>query len=154
MNSASVESLSNKMKKSLPRWWKKRFSASITESDPSCKVVYLGHVLTGWAKGKPDSIQISPPPKKKKNLFPGFCMQITHALGQPVHVGHFALKYFFFLNFKYSMFNATGLSRRKVLMEFRRTRLLFADELVTSATPFTAWQIQVERRRAFWPLCK
>ena len=81
-------------------------------------------------------------------------MQITHALGQPVHVGHFALKYFFFLNFKYSMFNATGLSRRKVLMEFRRTRLLFADELVTSATPFTAWQIQVERRRAFWPLCK
>jgi len=51
MNSASVESLSNKMKKSLPRWWKKRFSASITESDPSCKVVYLGNVLTGWAKG-------------------------------------------------------------------------------------------------------
>ena len=35
----------------MPRWWKKRFTAVITESDPSCKVVYLGNVLTGWAKG-------------------------------------------------------------------------------------------------------
>ena len=81
MNSASVESLSNKMKKSLPRWWKKRFSASITESDPSCKVVYLGNVLTGWAKGKPDSIQIFS--QKKKNYFQVFvCKSRTHSANQ------------------------------------------------------------------------
>jgi hypothetical protein len=36
----------------MPRWWKKRFTAVITESDPSFKVVYLGNVLTGWAKGR------------------------------------------------------------------------------------------------------
>ena len=47
-----MESFGLKMKKSIPRWWKKRFSATITETDPSCKVVYLGNVLTGWAKGK------------------------------------------------------------------------------------------------------
>ena len=47
-----------KMKKStLPRWWKRRFTATITEADPSCKVVYLGNVLTGWAKG---SVHIFP----------------------------------------------------------------------------------------------
>lgn len=48
-----MESLSAKMKKTslMPRWWKKRFTAVITETDPSCKVVYLGNVLTGWAKG-------------------------------------------------------------------------------------------------------
>ena len=45
------ETLGGKMKKSLPRWWKKRHTAVITEADPSCKVVYLGNVLTGWAKG-------------------------------------------------------------------------------------------------------
>lgn len=50
----SMESL--KTKKTIgsglvPRWWKRRFTATITESDPSCKVVYLGNVLTGWAKG-------------------------------------------------------------------------------------------------------
>ena len=150
MNSASVESLSNKMKKSLPRWWKKRFSASITESDPSCKVVYLGHVLTGWAKGKPDSIQIF---SQKKKIISRF-LYANHARTRPTSSRRPFRIEMIFLNFKYSTFNATGLSRRKVLMEFRRTRLLFADELVTSATPFTAWQIQVERRRAFWPLCK
>lgn len=50
----SMETLSAKMKKTslMPRWWKKRFTAVITESDPSFKVVYLGNVLTGWAKGK------------------------------------------------------------------------------------------------------
>ena len=48
-----METLSAKMKKTslMPRWWKKRFTAVITESDPSFKVVYLGNVLTGWAKG-------------------------------------------------------------------------------------------------------
>ncbi|KZS15337.1 Uncharacterized protein APZ42_019121, partial [Daphnia magna] len=47
-----MEKLSAKMKKTslMPRWWKKRFTAVITESDPSFKVVYLGNVLTGWAK--------------------------------------------------------------------------------------------------------
>ena len=49
----SIESLGAKMKKSLvPRWFKKRYqTATISECDPSCKVVYLGNVLTGWAKG-------------------------------------------------------------------------------------------------------
>lgn len=49
-----MEALSAKMKKSslVPRWWKRRFTAVITETDPSCKVVYLGNVLTGWAKGE------------------------------------------------------------------------------------------------------
>ncbi|XP_045024133.1 uncharacterized protein LOC116923703 [Daphnia magna] len=49
-----MEKLSAKMKKTslMPRWWKKRFTAVITESDPSFKVVYLGNVLTGWAKGE------------------------------------------------------------------------------------------------------
>lgn len=44
-----MESL--KMKKKVSRWWKRRFTATITETDPSFKVVYLGNVLTGWAKG-------------------------------------------------------------------------------------------------------
>ena len=54
-----MDTLSAKMKKTslMPKWWKKRFTAVITESDPSCKVVYLGNVLTGWAKG--NSIQCS-----------------------------------------------------------------------------------------------
>ncbi len=39
------------MKKKVSRWWKRRFTATITETDPSFKVVYLGNVLTGWAKG-------------------------------------------------------------------------------------------------------
>lgn len=52
-HSAPMESLGAKMKRTslVPRWWKRRFTAVITETDPSCKVVYLGNVLTGWAKG-------------------------------------------------------------------------------------------------------
>ena len=33
------------------KFWKKR-SANISEYDPTFRVVYLGNVLTGWAKGK------------------------------------------------------------------------------------------------------
>ena len=54
-NVVTMDSFGSKVKKSLPGWCKKRFSVTITESDPSCKVVYLGNVLTGWAKGKPSS---------------------------------------------------------------------------------------------------
>jgi hypothetical protein len=32
-------------------FWKRR-TANITEYDPTYRVVYLGNVLTGWAKGK------------------------------------------------------------------------------------------------------
>ena len=32
-------------------FWKRK-SASITEYDPTYRVIYLGNVLTGWAKGK------------------------------------------------------------------------------------------------------
>lgn len=39
------------LKQGLGRLWKRR-SVTITEYDPSYKVVYLGNVLTGWAKGK------------------------------------------------------------------------------------------------------
>ena len=31
-------------------FWKRR-TANITEYDPTYRVVYLGNVLTGWAKG-------------------------------------------------------------------------------------------------------
>ncbi|KAF2360800.1 PTB/PI domain [Trinorchestia longiramus] len=36
---------------SLRKLWRKR-SAAISEKDPTYKVVYLGNVLTGWAKGE------------------------------------------------------------------------------------------------------
>jgi len=36
---------------SKAKFWKKRSSANITEYDPTFRVVYLGNVLTGWAKG-------------------------------------------------------------------------------------------------------
>uniref|UniRef100_A0A1B6M9Q2 PID domain-containing protein n=1 Tax=Graphocephala atropunctata TaxID=36148 RepID=A0A1B6M9Q2_9HEMI len=39
------------LKQGLGRLWKRR-SVTITEYDPSYKVVYLGNVLTGWAKGE------------------------------------------------------------------------------------------------------
>jgi hypothetical protein len=32
-------------------FWKKR-SANISDYDPTFRVIYLGNVLTGWAKGK------------------------------------------------------------------------------------------------------
>ena len=32
-------------------FWKRK-SVSITEYDPTYRVIYLGNVLTGWAKGK------------------------------------------------------------------------------------------------------
>ena len=31
--------------------WRRK-SVAITESDPTYKVIYLGNVVTGWAKGK------------------------------------------------------------------------------------------------------
>lgn len=39
------------LKQGLGRLWRRR-SVTISEYDPSYKVVYLGNVLTGWAKGK------------------------------------------------------------------------------------------------------
>ena len=52
------ESVKKKMSSlNLPRlpskakFWKKR-SANISEVDPTFRVIYLGNVLTGWAKGK------------------------------------------------------------------------------------------------------
>ena len=33
-------------------FWKRK-SAQITDYDPTYRVIYLGNVLTGWAKGKP-----------------------------------------------------------------------------------------------------
>jgi len=36
---------------SKAKFWKKRSSANITEYDPTFRVIYLGNVLTGWAKG-------------------------------------------------------------------------------------------------------
>lgn len=35
----------------LKKLWRKK-SVTITEYDPTYKVVYLGNVLTGWAKGE------------------------------------------------------------------------------------------------------
>ena len=35
---------------SKAKFWKKR-SANISEYDPTFRVIYLGNVLTGWAKG-------------------------------------------------------------------------------------------------------
>ena len=36
----------------IRKFWKRRKSLTINEYDPSFKVVYLGNVLTGWAKGQ------------------------------------------------------------------------------------------------------
>lgn len=36
---------------SKAKFWKKR-SANISDYDPTFRVIYLGNVLTGWAKGK------------------------------------------------------------------------------------------------------
>ena len=38
-------------------FWKRK-SANITEYDPTYRVVYLGNVLTGWAKGKDCFVRI------------------------------------------------------------------------------------------------
>ena len=48
------DQLDNKTKKGLASrisFWKRR-THNITECDPQYRVVYLGNVLTGWAKGK------------------------------------------------------------------------------------------------------
>ena len=37
---------------SKAKFWKKRRSEDLGESDPSYRAIYLGNVLTGWAKGK------------------------------------------------------------------------------------------------------
>lgn len=38
---------------SKAKFWKKRSSsANISDYDPTFRVIYLGNVLTGWAKGK------------------------------------------------------------------------------------------------------
>ena len=37
---------------SKAKFWKKRRSADLGDSDPSYRAIYLGNVLTGWAKGK------------------------------------------------------------------------------------------------------
>ena len=37
---------------SKAKFWKKRRSEDLTDSDPSYRAIYLGNVLTGWAKGK------------------------------------------------------------------------------------------------------
>ena len=51
---------------SLPRlpskakfWKKKSSSAKLTEVDPSYRAIYLGNVLTGWAKGKAETRLLS-----------------------------------------------------------------------------------------------
>jgi len=36
---------------SKAKFWRKRSSADITEYDPTIRAIYLGNVLTGWAKG-------------------------------------------------------------------------------------------------------
>lgn len=38
------------------KFWKKR-SANISEYDPTFRAIYLGNVLTSWAKGKPAFIR-------------------------------------------------------------------------------------------------
>lgn len=37
-------------------WWKRSHSVEISTPDPEYKVSYLGNVLTGWAKGKLNSL--------------------------------------------------------------------------------------------------
>lgn len=37
-------------------WWKRSHSVEISSPDPEYKVSYLGNVLTGWAKGKSNSL--------------------------------------------------------------------------------------------------
>ena len=37
---------------SKAKFWKKRRSEDLGESDPSYRAIYLGNVLTGWAKGE------------------------------------------------------------------------------------------------------
>ena len=37
---------------SKAKFWKKRRSEDLGDSDPSYRAIYLGNVLTGWAKGK------------------------------------------------------------------------------------------------------
>ncbi|CAG0914842.1 unnamed protein product [Notodromas monacha] len=36
----------------MKRFWRRKKSLTINEYDPSFKVIYLGNVLTGWAKGE------------------------------------------------------------------------------------------------------
>merc|ERR1712156_224168 len=36
---------------SKAKFWRKRSSADITEYDPTIRAIYLGNVLTVWAKG-------------------------------------------------------------------------------------------------------
>jgi hypothetical protein len=51
------EERSSKTLSSRISFWKRK-SANITEYDPTYRVVYLGNVLTGWAKGKDCFVRI------------------------------------------------------------------------------------------------
>lgn len=62
------------LKQGLGRLWKRR-SVTITEYDPSYKVVYLGNVLTGWAKGK---IKFTKYPTYLLNSFTTFILPPSH----------------------------------------------------------------------------
>ena len=51
---STEKKMSNLTMPKLPskvKFWKKRSSADITDFDPTFRVIYLGNVLTGWAKG-------------------------------------------------------------------------------------------------------
>lgn len=48
---ANLQSHDMTMSLNIQRFWKKR-SVTITEYDPTYKVVYLGNVMTAWAKGE------------------------------------------------------------------------------------------------------
>ena len=43
---------------SKAKFWKKRRSEDLGDSDPSYRAIYLGNVLTGWAKGKSSNQRI------------------------------------------------------------------------------------------------
>ena len=51
-NMSSSISLPSFRLPSKAKFWKKRRSEDLGDSDPSYRAIYLGNVLTGWAKGK------------------------------------------------------------------------------------------------------
>ena len=55
-------------------FWKRR-TANITDYDPTYRVVYLGNVLTGWAKGKNSSRKIF-----EHLSYPGYFYNYVHIL--------------------------------------------------------------------------
>lgn len=73
------------MKHKLSKLWNKR-SVTITEYDPTYKVIYLGNVITQWAKG--DGCADKP----LATLWKNYCANVKHEISMKLTISNSGLK--------------------------------------------------------------